>query len=136
MPVPHPQEIRVLGVYSCEYSLLNRHEETRDCLTQAPRPLQGTKAAKYRALSQHAFTEHLLCARKVLDAGDIEVRETGPQPTWAWDESTHKCNAARHLPVKVYARHHGSRSLGWNVQGKVKESVMEEVMLNRIIKEE
>lgn len=40
----------------------------------------------------------------MLDAGDTEVRETGPQPPWALDKSTHKCNTARHLPVEVCAR--------------------------------
>lgn len=43
---------------------------------------------------------------------------------------------ARHLLVEVYARHPKGRDWGWDIQGKVKKNFMEEVMLNRILKEE
>lgn len=33
-PVPHPQEIRDLGVHSCEYGLLNIQEQAMDWLVQ------------------------------------------------------------------------------------------------------
>lgn len=75
-PVPHPQEIRDPGVHSCEYSLLNIQGQGQGLVDPGLKALREPKQpSTAHSFSRVVFTEHLLCAKQVLDAEDTEVRE-------------------------------------------------------------